>query len=80
MSSALGKMRALQQLEGVEGWELIKQHIKDRMADHQGQLLRAESMEEVKEHQGAHRALKSVLSFVESTIQEGMEELRESEI
>lgn len=66
---------ALDNLMRSEGWPILEKYLRDRIAERKGKLMTCETMEEVREHRGAAKALEAVFVYIDQTIDEGMNEL-----
>jgi hypothetical protein len=58
----------------TEGWAIIEAEIHRSLDYHRGRLEDCKTWDEVQQHRGAIRALTAVLSHVEQTIREEVEE------
>lgn len=64
------KAEALQRMTETEGWKLVEAYIKERAEASKNQLMHCD-IEDVIKHRAKAEALKSVLSYINKTIEEG---------
>jgi hypothetical protein len=70
--------QAVRYMTETEGWMLVAGEIRRSIDYHRARLEDCKTWDEVQQHRGAIEALTAVLSHVEKTIREGIEEIDEA--